>query len=272
MGVFLRVFDPKGFQNPYKKQNWREVGGPSKVDQVEDVRTHRMRTELPPVTAEQPPTAGEPSARTQARVKPPEPGEESAKEVKEKEEGPHPEETTLDETEEPPPPPDKTTLKKAKEPTDFEKDFSTKKAFYGPGDITTVAESIMQEEFEKVRYSDPISEVEKILKKYTFSHLPVISEQDTICGLITQDQIFQKLVDEDIPRDKLDKMEASEIMISPVLCCLMETPIEAVFHTVLKERVGFLPVVDSKDKLRGIISKDDLIRYVYESSHYFESS
>jgi len=248
MGVFLRVFDPKGFRNPYKGSNWREVGR-QRVEPVEGVRPHRTRTELQPVTTEAPP------AETQARVIPPAPDEEK-RENQEKDEEVNP---------------DETTLKKAKKPSTLEKEITNKRDFYGPGELTGIAADLMNKDFPTVKSTHSVLDVSKALKKHKFSHLPVVTEKNTICGLITEKQIFRQLVEGDATSEELSEIEVKNMMISPVLCCAMETPIAILIQTILTEKVGFLPVVDSKDHFQGVVTKSGLLRYIFESPHFIHN-
>lgn len=244
MGVFLRVFDPKGFRNPYTGSDWRSVGR-QKVEPIEAVGSGHTPTQLQAFHREP----------AQARVSPPEPGEDSSEDVKEKQQ--------VD--------PGETTLERAKQPSDLEKEITQQREFYGPGQLTGIAADVMEKGVPAIKSSDPVSEASKILKRHQFSNLPVITSQNTICGLITENQIFFKLVEEEVTKEELDKSKVNEWMISPVLCCLMGTPISILIQTILEEKVGCIPVVDSQDRFQGVVTKKALLRYIFESSHFFDN-
>jgi len=250
MGIWLRVFDPKGYERPYQARDWREVEGQSKVDAVQPVRTHRTQTELQPKTVKRPP------ADTQARVKPPEPGDD-----------------TPDQEEEPddhPPEPHKTTLKEAKPPIDLEKEVTDKGKFYGPAEITGIAADFMRVDYPTVNRSDQVGDAAEILKEKEFNHLLVMSERKTICGLLTETQIFRQLIDGKTSPKQLNEKKVSDVMITPVLCCVLETPLQSLIEVMLEEEVGFLPVIDSQDLLQGVVTREDVLRFVYKSPHFFK--
>ncbi|MEC7838588.1 MAG: CBS domain-containing protein [Chlamydiota bacterium] len=250
MGVYLRVFDPKGFRNPYDGSDWRSVGR-QKVEPIEAVRPHPMRSELQPLTAEAPP------AQTQAPVTPPEPGEVQRKERSKRQR----QEVLLNES----------TIQKAKTPSDLEKEITHEREFYGPGQLTGIAADLMFKNIPTVKSGDGVSEAAKILKSNSFNYLPVLNQKNTICGLITENQIFSGLIEGLLTMEELQKSKVKELMISPVLCCVMETPITTLIQTILEENVGFIPVVDSQDHLQGVVTKRALLSYIFESSHFFDN-
>lgn len=246
MGVFLRVFDPKGYRYNYTDSNWRDVGR-NKIEPVNRQYSNQIRDDL---DAED---TGQLAAETQARARPPEPGDETWME-----------EEPLD--------PQDTTLRRATTQTPLEKQYTDKREFYGPGDLTGIASDFMKKNIHTVKEGSLVSEAAELFKRQSITHLPVITEKHLICGLITEHQLYRSLIDGSMTRKKLDKEKVNTVMRSPVLCCLQGTPIEALLETFVKENVSVLPVVDKNDQLKGIVDKRDLLKYFYESSHFFGRS
>ncbi len=242
MGVWLRVFDPKGYRNPYKGKDWRSIHTSSKAEPIQPVRDHRVTRDVQPVTTKRPPP------ETQARVKAPEPGDE-----------------TVDTPE-----PQSESLKPARKPSDVEKEITGRQDFYGPGELTGIAGDLMKTDYHIVDETTTISKVTEILKERPFDHFPVISGRKTICGLISKNQIFRKLAEGNMSLDQLEETEVKELMVTPVLCCAFETPIKSLIEAFISEGVGILPVVDSHDKLKGFVAKNDILEYIYESSSFFK--
>lgn len=54
-------------------------------------------------------------------------------------------------------------------------------------------------------------------------------------------------------------MKVKEIMVQPVVVVGEDTTLEEVARSILKHRIGCLPVVDREGKLRGIITESDFI-------------
>lgn len=235
MGVFLRVFDPKGFQNPYTGSDWRKVER-QKVEPIEPVRPHRVQNELPPVTT-----------------------------------GALPREAPKDnEEEEPSSNEEAENLEQAKQPSRLEKDITKKQEFFGPGEITCIAADLIKSDYPTISRSQSVLEASKLLKESKIHQLPVVTEEGHICGLITENQIFRKLIEEKEKRETLDKKEVKTVMVSPVLCCLMGTPLSVLINTLLEENVSVIPVVDSQDTLKGVVTKNSILAFIFNSSHFFD--
>ena len=244
MGVFLRVFDPKGFRHPYKRTEWRDVRR-DRLEPLDSTRHHHIRDELHAEEAE-----SRPPAQTQARVTPPEPGEEQ-------------------EEDDTPPDPQENTLRKAKQPSSLERQYTDKREFYGPGELTGIASDFMKKDIPTVNMDTLVSAAAQQFKKLSVTHLPVVSAERHICGLITEHQLYKGLIDGTFNKKELNEKKVSEVMESPVLCCLMETPVKDVLETFINEGIGILPVVDTNDKLKGIVDKRELLKYFHDSVHFF---
>ena len=241
MGVFLRVFDPKGYPYNYTESDWRNAERNSSKP-VDQAGSHQIRQELSNEEAEQI------AAETQSLVNPPEPEEDD---------------------EEASPDPQENTLRKAKRPTQLEKEYTDKREFYGPGDLTGIASDFMKKDIPTVKADSLVSEAAELFKNKIITHLPVVTEQQLICGLITEHQLYRKLIDGSMTRTQLDNEKVSEVMRAPVLCCLQGTPVETLLETFVKENVSTLPVVDKNDQLKGMVDKRSLLTYFFESSHFF---
>lgn len=252
MALYLRIFDPKGFQNPYKGSNWREVSR-ERVEPVEAVRPHKIVNELDMISTE-----GR-KGKTRSRV-PPIDEDDSQDKKSSSEEG---QDDPID--------PQQSSIKSAEKEEIVEQIVSREREFYGPADIQAIAGDLIEESFNTLAIKEDVEKAANLLKKVQAHYLPVVNQQEKICGLISQNQIFRHLVEKKSAKRNLKDFSLEEFMISPVLCCLEETPILVIIETMLKEQVGVLPVVDSNDHLKGIITKEGVLQFIIKSPHFFPS-
>lgn len=54
------------------------------------------------------------------------------------------------------------------------------------------------------------------------------------------------------------KMLVRDVMSVRLLCARPDTPIQEVARTLVRDRIGGMPVVDSEGRIRGIVSESDL--------------
>jgi acetoin utilization protein AcuB len=118
-----------------------------------------------------------------------------------------------------------------------------------------------------IRADASILEARELLAKHRIRHLPVIEEDETLIGIVTDRDIRTALPspflsDEETQRErnKVMQFKVSQIMTrNPVTISPFHT-LEDALLLMQKMRVGAFPVVDNDGRLRGIISVRDLLR------------
>lgn len=132
-----------------------------------------------------------------------------------------------------------------------------------------------------VKAETPVSEVADILHTHGFNGIPVVNEQGTILGLITERELFSadskfylpgfmrilqdaKFLggDKELPyaAQQLTKIAAKDIMTGTAYFASPEMPIEGLAEVFMNKNQNPIPVVDHANKLLGIISRSDLIK------------
>lgn len=128
----------------------------------------------------------------------------------------------------------------------------------------------------------PVSEVADILHTHSFNGIPVVNEQGIIQGLITERELFSadskfylpgfmKILQDtkfmngsnkELPyaAQQLTKIAAKDIMTTTAYFADQDTPIESLAEVFMNKSQNPIPVVDSSNKLLGIISRSDLIK------------
>jgi len=99
-----------------------------------------------------------------------------------------------------------------------------------------------------------ISEAIGLMKSNSIRHLPVISNINTLEGLIT----FSDLKEGLLP-SMLSDVSFKDLIIKDPVCVTPDDDIETAAKLIYKHKISGLPVVQ-EDKLAGIITETDILR------------
>lgn len=110
--------------------------------------------------------------------------------------------------------------------------------------------------------------VEKMVR-HRMRHLPVVTRQGKLCGIVTDRDLRHYLFEPETFRqvgtvglEKLMKsMPVSRVMSAPVTTVDADVPMEQAARVMLERKLGSLPVMDS-GRLVGIVTETDLLRRV----------
>ena len=121
-------------------------------------------------------------------------------------------------------------------------------------------------------------ELARILSENNISGVPVIDEGNHVIGVVTErdilyvagmrehhtfKDILRHILGEPLPRRKNgDRDIVEEIMTSPAITTKPDADIKEVATILDKRRIKRLPVVDNNNKLIGIISRADIVRFM----------
>ena len=107
-----------------------------------------------------------------------------------------------------------------------------------------------------VEVSDSIQSVEKKLTLYNLNTLPVLSGEQPV-GLITR-QIVEKAIHHAMEKDCVE-----DLMISRFAVTTPEAYFKSIVPLVIEEKQKLIPVVDSENRLIGVVSRGDLLRALH---------
>ena len=112
-----------------------------------------------------------------------------------------------------------------------------------------------------------IFEAQEKMAQHTIRHLPVIDEDNTLVGVVTDRDIRSALPyslfqdpDSGAGREKAEALKIQDIMTRDPMAISPTDTIQDALLLIQEKRVGAFPVVDENRKLRGIISVRDLLR------------
>ncbi|MBS3815437.1 MAG: homocysteine biosynthesis protein [Hadesarchaea archaeon] len=117
-----------------------------------------------------------------------------------------------------------------------------------------VAKDLMTQEVKTASPDDSIESAAKIFAEEGFDHLPIINEDDKLVGIVTSWDVAVALGKGE---DKI-----SDILTSKVVTALENEPVDSVAQKLQKHRISGAPVVDSRKRLKGIITSEDLSKLI----------
>ncbi|RHX88193.1 CBS domain-containing protein [Leptospira stimsonii] len=122
------------------------------------------------------------------------------------------------------------------------------------------ARDLMSSPVVSFEETDPIERAEEIFFQKRFRHVPVIKDEATLCGILS---------DRDWMRWKLTKGNEAglaktigDIMKAKVLSVQMYAGIGEISKVLFEERIGCLPVVNEDAQVIGMITRSDVLRAI----------
>lgn len=138
------------------------------------------------------------------------------------------------------------------------------------------AEQIMTRNVITVSEDTPLTEVAKKMAENKISGLPVIKDDQTVSGVISEKDFLKRMNDDKTPsfmRVVLQCLEtkgciaadfknlvAADIMSFPCITTLPQTPVIEVANIMDQKNINRVPVIDDRLKLVGIIARSDLVQ------------
>ncbi|MCC6740748.1 MAG: CBS domain-containing protein [Planctomycetia bacterium] len=148
------------------------------------------------------------------------------------------------------------------------------------------ARDVMTKDVTTIRDDVPVRQMIQLIRKTSFSGLPVVSKSGKVVGLVSQNdilralawalesgkltQVFQKgkrrasakllKAKRKVDVEALLDRPVKELMTSGVVSCKPETPAADLCDTMVSKRIHRIVVLDGAGKLAGLISATDLVR------------
>ena len=107
-----------------------------------------------------------------------------------------------------------------------------------------------------IKQGSKIEEAAKRIIEGEFTHLPVVSEDEKLVGIVTAWDISKAVASNNKTLD--------EIMTKKVITSDIDEPIEISATKVEKYNISALPVIDKEGKVVGILTSDDITKLVAE--------
>ncbi|MFT5681072.1 MAG: CBS-domain-containing membrane protein [Myxococcota bacterium] len=106
-----------------------------------------------------------------------------------------------------------------------------------------------------------ISDLFSFMQAHNIRHLPVVDDEDRLLGMLTEQALLQAALS--LPTDPetplLTEAVAADIMVRPSWVAALDEPLEGLIRRMLDERLTCIPVVDSDQRLKGLLTRTDVI-------------
>lgn len=112
----------------------------------------------------------------------------------------------------------------------------------------------MTDGIEALTTNETVLTASRLMKKYNIGSLPVIDDQSTVIGIVTDRDIVIRVFADILPMST----KIGDVMTSPVYTIEETAEVGAAISLMADRQVRRLPVVDSEKKLVGMISLGDL--------------
>lgn len=131
----------------------------------------------------------------------------------------------------------------------------------------TVAD-VMTRKIITVGENEPIGNLEDLMQKFRFRHLPVVEVGMKLVGLITRtDLLHAELgrMPDGTPAPKIDGATlAGVIMNKNVVFAQLDTPIATACRVMIDQKLTSIPIVLEDHTLVGIVTESDFVRLACE--------
>jgi CBS domain-containing protein len=102
-----------------------------------------------------------------------------------------------------------------------------------------------------------VIELVGLLRQHNLGAVVVSPDGRTIAGIVSERDVIRRLAD----GPEVLNQPVSAVMTSGVHCCSPGDTVHAVMNMMTQRRIRHLPVVDSHDRLAGIVSIGDLVKW-----------
>ncbi|GAH04315.1 unnamed protein product, partial [marine sediment metagenome] len=123
-----------------------------------------------------------------------------------------------------------------------------------------LAKDIMSYPVRVAKEDISISEVDKILKKYGHSGIPIIDKDNNLAGIITRKDI-DKAISHGLSHAPVKGFRSHSIVRAGP-----NTSINKIQNLMIENGIGRIPITD-KEKIIGIVTRKDILRFLHGRSY-----
>ncbi|MBL1353440.1 MAG: CBS domain-containing protein [Zetaproteobacteria bacterium] len=131
------------------------------------------------------------------------------------------------------------------------------------------AEQVMTKPVVFVYPYTPAMEAWKMFDHYGFRHLPVLSEEKSLLGILSDRDLMRCRCKEGIcmhcGQDK-EELLVGALMHEQVVTAQLDTDARSIARLFVESRIGAMPIVENQ-QLKGIVTRSDLLRAVMRDFH-----
>ena len=122
--------------------------------------------------------------------------------------------------------------------------------------------TIMTSDVITLRSDNTLGDVREILLKKRIHHVPIVDDE-VLVGLVTSWDIFKL----GLEVEDYQKMKVSQVMTRRLATLEPDDHIGAAAEVLMEHLFHAIPIVDAKNRLQGIVTSYDLLRYQYRKEY-----
>jgi CBS domain-containing protein len=127
-----------------------------------------------------------------------------------------------------------------------------------------MAKDIMKTDVVSVKINTPIYDAIRTMVENNITGLPVVNDDMTLAGVISEKDVLQLLYDcRDLQEKSDGHGKVGDFMTKNVVCFDQEENLLSVCNCLMKRHFRRVPVL-ANGKLAGIITRKDLINYIID--------
>lgn len=130
---------------------------------------------------------------------------------------------------------------------------------------------LMTPEPQSVRADEDLATVYDLMTSGHFRHIPVVDEEDSVVGLISQRDLLKGALGQamelpmSVQRELLRQVRVGDIMVHDPETVTPDTTAVDAGELMITNKLGCVPVVEGST-LIGILTESDFVRHVVDSA------
>ena len=108
------------------------------------------------------------------------------------------------------------------------------------------------------RPTEEIRDVAKKLVQNNVNHLPVVDNEGKLMGIVTSWDIANAIAK--------DRVKLKDVMTKKVIIAREDEPVDVIARRIDKYEISGLPIIDKENKVKGMITAEDISRLIGETA------
>jgi len=150
-----------------------------------------------------------------------------------------------------------------------------------------MVKEVMTEQVYTVTTEDSVERCSRMLLEHNISGLPVVDQSGNVVGIVTEGDLIRRAsrikapgyleilgggIYLGSPKKFVDQilramsLSAGEMMTKKVIAVAPDETVEQAATLMVNHRISRLPVIDAAGKLKGIVSRRDIMQHLYSES------
>ncbi|MGW7363725.1 CBS domain-containing protein [Streptomyces sp. NPDC054841] len=117
-------------------------------------------------------------------------------------------------------------------------------------------DDVMTHEVISVGRDTPVGEIVETLRQWRINAVPVLSPQGRVVGVVSEADLFRKAQGDETSRS----LTANRLITAPAITVPPDATITGAARLMARGHLKSLPVVDTQGRLKGVVSRGDLLK------------